>query len=60
MLTKEDVLQIVINLPDKFPLNELRDQMIKMEKIRKGITQSDNNEIIADDELDNQLSEWLN
>ena len=60
MLNKEDVLQILENLPDRFSLDALLDQMIKMEKIRKGIMQSDNNEIIADDELDNQLSEWLN
>ena len=60
MLNKEDVLQILENLPDRFSLDALLDQMIKMEKIRKGIMQSDNNEIIADDELNNQLSKWLN
>ena len=60
MLTKEDVLQTLENLPDRFSLGELRDQMIEIDKIRKGIAQSDNDEIIADYELNDQLSEWLN
>ena len=59
MLNKEDVLQILENLPDRFSLDALLDQMIKIEKIRRGMTQSDNNEIIADDALDHQLSKWL-
>ena len=59
MLTKERVLQTVGNLPDKFSLDDLLDQIILLEKIEKGIEQSDKDEVIKDEELDNQLPEWL-
>ena len=40
MITKEAVLQVVKNLPDRFSLDELIEQVILIEK---GIVQSDNN-----------------
>lgn len=60
MLTKERVLQTVSQLPDQFSLDELLDEMMLLQKIEAGLTQSDNNEIISDEELDKQLPEWLN
>ncbi|MGB3777906.1 MAG: hypothetical protein WA960_06080 [Tunicatimonas sp.] len=59
MLTKEKVLQTVRQLPDKFSLDELLDEMVLLQKIERGLAQSDNDEVISDDELDKQLSEWL-
>ena len=59
MLTKEKVLETVNKLPDKFSLDELLDEMILLQKIEKGLSQSDNDEVISDDELDNELPEWL-
>ena len=59
MLTKEKVLQTVKQLPDKFSLDELLDEMVLLQKIERGLAQSDNDEVISDDELDKQLSEWL-
>ena len=59
MLTKEKVLQTVSQLPDQFSLDELLDEMVLLQKIERGLAQSDNNEVISDNELDKQLSEWL-
>ena len=59
MLTKEKVLQTVKQLPDQFSLDELLDEMMLLQKIEKGLAQSDNDEVITDDELDKQLPEWL-
>ena len=57
MLTKEKVLQIVKQLPDQFSLDELLDKMLLLQKIERGLAQSDDDDVIADEELDNQLSE---
>jgi len=48
MLTKEKVLETVNKLPDKFSLDELFDEMILLQKIEKGLSQSDNDEVISD------------
>ena len=40
-------------------MDELLDEMVLLQKIERGLAQSDNNEVISDDELDKQLSEWL-
>jgi hypothetical protein len=59
MLTKEKVIETVNKLPDKFSLDELLDEMILLQKIEKGLSQSDNDEVISDNELDVKLPEWL-
>lgn len=59
MLTKNKVLQVIEKMPEQFSVEDLMEEMILMEKIQKGMEQSDNDEVVPDNELKDHLPEWL-
>lgn len=58
MLTKEKVIQTISKLPEKFSLDELVEKMIVLEKIEKGLEDSESDNILTEDELEEKMKEW--
>jgi hypothetical protein len=58
MITKEKVISGIKNLPDPVTIDDILDEIILLEKIEKGLEQSEKGQIISDDELDNRLNKW--
>jgi len=46
-------------LPDTVGVDDILDQIMLVEKIEKGIDQSNKNQVVPDDELDKRLGTWL-
>jgi hypothetical protein len=59
MLTKENVIKTVSNLPDVFSLDELIDRLIFIDKVQKGMEESLVNKVFTKDEAKKRLSKWL-
>ena len=59
MLTKEKVLSTISRLPDSFSLDDLVERMIVLEKIEKGLKDSDEGNVLTEQELEEQMEEWL-
>ena len=59
MLTKEKVLNAISQLPSEFSVDQAIDELILLEKIDRGLAQSEANEVIPDEDLDKELPEWL-
>ncbi|WP_073120064.1 hypothetical protein [Reichenbachiella agariperforans] len=59
MLTKEKVINAFSQLPSEFSVDQAIDELILLEKIDRGLVQSEANEVIPDEELDKELPEWL-
>lgn len=59
MLTKEQVIGAINKLPQQFSVEQAIDELILLEKIETGLAQSNANEIIPNEQLDKELSEWL-
>lgn len=59
MTIKEKVINGIKNLPDTVDIDDILDQIILVEKIEKGIDQSNKNQVVSDDELENRLGKWL-
>lgn len=59
MLTKENVINAFNQLPGEFSVDRAIDELILLEKLNQGLTQSEANEVIPDEELDKELPEWL-
>jgi len=59
MITKEKLVDAIQNLPDKFSMDDVLDELMLIQKIDNGLTQSENDDIISDKELDQKLPEWL-
>lgn len=58
MMTKEILIEQVDKLPHDFSLDELMERLILVEKINKGISQSKNNEVLTEEELELRISKW--
>jgi hypothetical protein len=59
MTTKDKIISGIKNLPDSVTIDDILDQIILVEKIEKGIEQSNKNQVVSDDELDKRLGKWL-
>lgn len=59
MLTKEKVISAINNLPDEFSVDQAIDELILLEKIENGLSQSAKRNVIPDEDLDKALPKWL-
>jgi hypothetical protein len=59
MTTKDKIINGIQNLPDSVTIDDILDQIMLVEKIEKGIYQSNKNQVVSDDELDKRLGKWL-
>jgi len=58
MTIKDKIISVINKLPDTVTIDDILDQIILVEKIEKGVEQSNRNEIIPDDKLDQRLGKW--
>jgi len=59
MITKAKLLESIKNMPDKFSIDELLDRFLLLQKIELGLEQSEKNQIIPDEQLDDRIKKWL-
>ena len=59
MLTKENIISTINSLSEPLVLDDILDKILLLEKIDKGMQQSENGQVISDDELDKKLEAWL-
>ena len=58
MLTKEKLNKTINNLPDKFTIDELIDQLIFIEKVEDGLKQSDECKVISNEDVKLMIDKW--
>ena len=58
MLSKDNVIKAVANFPDKFSLDELIERLILLDKIEKGMKDSDKGNTLTEEELDKKIKGW--
>ncbi|MGI0105363.1 hypothetical protein [Salinimicrobium sp. WS361] len=58
MLNKEKVKAQIENFPNEFSIDDLMERLIFMEKMEKGILQSEGGEVIPDTELEKEMGTW--
>jgi hypothetical protein len=59
MLTRDDVLKTIDDLPREFSFDEIIDKLLLLDKIDTGLDQSNSNETVSTEEARAQLSKWL-
>jgi hypothetical protein len=58
MITKEKIINGINNLPDPITIDDILDEIILLEKIEKGLDQSEKDQIISDNDLDKRIDKW--
>ena len=59
MLNRDKIIETIKKMPDRVYLEEVLDRIILLSKIEAGLEQSSKGQVIPDDQLDEQLPEWL-
>ena len=59
MITKEQLIETINQLPLEFSLDEVIDKIVLLEKIEKGLQQSQKGKVTRDEDLAKKLPEWL-
>ena len=58
MLSKEILRKTLENLPSKFSIDELIEQLIFIEKVEEGIAQADAGELVSNEEVKKMMDKW--
>ena len=59
MISKAKLKEQIDSFPEEFSIDDLIERLILVEKIEKGKTQSENNEIISESEFDKEIDQWF-
>ena len=59
MLTKAKLREQIENFPDKLSIDDLIEKLILTEKIETGNKQSENGEVISENEIENEIEKWF-
>ena len=59
MLTKLKVMETIGTFPDRFTVDELLDKVMLIDKIEKGDLQSQQNENVSEEDLDEEMNKWF-
>ncbi len=59
MIIKKQLTLTLEQFPEQFSLEELIDKLILLDKIERGNIQSENNEVINEEELENDMQKWF-
>jgi len=58
MLTKSKLKKSLENLPESFSIDELIERLIFIEKVEEGLKQSENGEVISNDDVKKMIDKW--
>ena len=59
MITKDRLKEHLEDFPNEFSLDELIERLILVDKIERGIKQSENGETISETDLDKEIEKWF-
>ena len=59
MITKEQIIKTVNELPQEFSIEEFIQKIVLLQKIDRGLQQSLAGEIVSNDEAKKHLAKWL-
>jgi hypothetical protein len=58
-MTKQNLTQLVEQLPENFSLEDVLDRIILLSKIEKGLEQSEQKQTVSTAEAKESLKKWL-
>lgn len=59
MITKTILKEQLDKFPEEFSIDDLVERLILIEKIDKGIKESDENRVVSEKELDKEMNRWF-
>ncbi len=58
MITKAKLIEQINSFPDELSIDELIERLVFIEKLENRIVESENNEVISEEELKATIAKW--
>ena len=58
MITKAKLIKQINSFPDELSIDELIERLVFIEKLENRIVESENNEVISEEELKATIAKW--
>ena len=58
MITKNNLIKLIDTLQDSFSIDELIERLVLIEKIEEGLKQSEENDVISEEEMKAEVETW--
>ena len=59
MIKKKQLKETLERLPEEFLLEDFMDQLILLDKIERADTQSENGDVVSENELEKEMGKWF-
>ena len=59
LITKAKLKEQINSLPEEFSIDELIERLIVIEKIESGSKQSQNKQVLSEEEMDEESTKWF-
>lgn len=58
MINKKNLIKLLDTFPETFTLDELIDRIVLIEKIEIGLNQSEDNDVISEEDINAEIKTW--
>lgn len=59
MITKEKLIQVINNMPEKINIDDIIEEFILLSKIEHGLADVESGRVYSDKEVEEKMAKWL-
>lgn len=59
MITKEKLIQVINQLPDKFSIDDVIDEFVLLSKIEHGLADVESGRVYSNEQVEEKMEKWL-
>jgi predicted transcriptional regulator len=59
MITKEKLIQVINNMPDKFSIDDIIEEFVLLSKIEHGLADVEAGRVYSEDQVAEKMEKWL-
>jgi len=59
MITKEKLLQVIHNMPDKINIDDIIEEFVLLSKIEDGLADVESGRVYSDKQVEDKMAKWL-
>ncbi len=59
MISKNDLQRYIEDFPEELSIDELIDRLVFIDKLENRMKESENNEVMSDDDIKSEMKKWF-
>ncbi len=59
MISKENLIQAINKMPDKFSVDNIIEELVLLSKIKQGLAEIESGKVYTDKQVEKKMAKWL-